>query len=94
LAHYTATLPCYIPCPKYTEDVVITFLCKYGYDDRAIVLSSQLRLVNELEWEDDMDELEPLFNEFLNIITDHPGEKDRIIEIMGQRRLGILTARD
>jgi hypothetical protein len=92
--HYTAILPWYIPCRKYTEDVVKTFLVNYGYDDWASVLGSQLALVNELKWEDDMDELEPLFGEFLNIITGHPGEKDKIIEVMAQRRLRLLTPRD
>lgn len=58
------------------------------------VLGSQLTLVNELKWEDDMDDLEPLRREFLNIITGHPGEKDKIIEIMNQRRERILTVRD
>lgn len=92
--HHIAILPWYIPCPKYTENVMITFLCKYGYDDWARVLSSQLGLVNELEWGDDMDEIEPLSQEFLNIITGHPDEKDRIIEVMEQRSRRLLTARD
>jgi len=92
--HYTTILPWYIPCQKYTEDVMSTFLVKNGYYDWAGVLGSQLALVDELKWEDDMDDLEPLFHEFLNIITGHPGEKDRIIEVMEQRRLRILTAHD
>ncbi|GAG93549.1 unnamed protein product, partial [marine sediment metagenome] len=92
--HYLAILPWYIPCPKYVEDVVRTFLVKNGYYDWAGVLGSQLALVNELKWEDNMDKLEPLFHELLNIITGHPGEKDRIIEVMEQRRLRLLTARD
>ena len=41
-----------------------------------------------------MDDLEPLRREFLNIITGHPGEKDKIIEVMNQRRERILTVRD
>ena len=92
--HYTAILPWYIPCPKYTEDVVRTFFCNYGYDDWAKELGSQMAMVDGLEWEDDMDELEPLSQEFLNIITGHPKEKDRVIEVMEQRRLRILTTRD
>ena len=92
--HYTTILPWYIPCPKYTEDVIRTFLVKNGYDDWARMLGSQMAMVNELKWEDDMDDLEPLFHEFLNIITGHPGEKDKIIEVMNQRRERILTARD
>ena len=92
--HYLSILPWYIPCPKYTEDVVRTFLVKNGYYEWAEVLGSQLALVDELKWEDDMDELEPLSQEFLNIITGHPEEKDKIIEVMAQRRLRILTARD
>ena len=92
--HYIVILPWYIPCPKYTEDVVKTFLVKYGYDDWARVLGSQLGLVNELEWEDDMDDLELLCHKFLNIITGHPEEKDKIIEVMAQRRLRILTTSD
>jgi len=92
--YYLAILPWYIPCPKYIENVMITFLCKYGYDDWARVLGSQMAMVDELKWEDDMDELEPLSQEFLNIITGHPEEKDKIIEVMAQRRLRLLTARD
>ena len=92
--YYLATLSWYIPCPKYTEDVERTFLVKNGYYEWAEVLGSQLALVDELKWEDDMDELEPLFGEFLNIITGHPEEKDRVIEVMEQRRLRILTTRD
>lgn len=53
-----------------------------------------MAMVNELKWEDDIDDLEPLFHEFLNIITGHPGEKDKIIEVMNQRRERILTVRD
>jgi len=92
--HYIAILPWYIPCPKYADDVVRTFFCNYGYDDWAPVLGSQLAMVDKLEWEDDMDELEPLSQEFLNIIIGHPKERDRVIEVMEQRRLRILTARD
>ncbi len=91
--HYTAILPWYIPCPKFTEAVLGTFLVNYG-DDWAKVLAAQLTLVNELKWADDMGELEPLSREFLNIITGHPGEKARIIEVMEQRRRRILTAGD
>ena len=93
-AYYMAILPWYIPCSKYTEDVVRTFLIKNGYLDWAGVLGSQLAMVDELKWEDDMDKLEPLCREFLNIITGHPGEKDKIIEVMNQRRERILTVRD
>jgi len=92
--HYTTIIPWYIPCPKYTEDVVRTFLVKNGYYDWAGVLGAQLAMVDELKWEDDMDKLEPLFHEFLNVITGHPGEKYKIIEVMNQRRERILTARD
>ncbi|MBA7606590.1 hypothetical protein ES703_13740 [subsurface metagenome] len=92
--HYIAILPWYIPCPKYIEDVVRTFLVKNGYDDWAPVLGSQLAMVDKLEWEDDMDELEPLSQEFLNIITGHPKEKDRVIEVMEQRSQQILTPGD
>ena len=92
--HYLTILPWYIPCPKYTEDVVRTFLVKNGYFRWAEVLGSQLGLVNELKWEDDMDDLEPLCCEFLNIITGHPGEKNKIIEVMARRRLRILIDRD
>lgn len=92
--HYTAILPWYIPCPKYTDDVVRTFFCNYGYDDWAKELGSQMAMVDKLEWEDDMDELEPLSQEFLNIITGHPKEKGRVIEVMEQRSRRILTARD
>ncbi len=92
--HYMAILPWYIPGPKYTEDVVRTFLIRNGYYDWAGVLGSQLAMVDELKWEDDMDKLEPLFHEFLNIITGHPGEKSNIIEVMNQRRERILTVRD
>jgi len=92
--HYTAILPWYIPCLKYADDVVRTFFCNYGYDDWATVLGSQLAMVDKLEWEDDIDELEPLSQEFLNIITGHPKEKDRVIEVMEQRSRRILTARD
>ncbi|MBA7707390.1 hypothetical protein ES703_116262 [subsurface metagenome] len=93
-AYYTAILPWYIPCPKYIEDVVRTFLVKNGYYDWAGVLGSQLALVGELKWADDMDELEPLSREFLNIITGHPEEKGKIIEVVNQRRERILTAHD
>ena len=92
--HYLSILPWYIPCPKYTEDVVRTFLVKNGYYGWAEVLGSQLGLVDELKWEDDMDDLGPLFREFLNIITGHPEEKAKIIEVMAQRRLRLLTPRD
>lgn len=93
--YYLSILSWYIPCPKYTEDVVRTFLVKNGYYDWARVLGSQLALVDELDWEDgDMNELEPLFREFLNIITGHPEEKAKIIEVMAQRRLRLLTPRD
>jgi len=92
--HYNAILPWYIPCPKYTEDVVRTFLVKNGYYDWAEVLGSQIAMVDKLKWEDDIDELEPLCCEFLNIITGHPGEKNKIIEVMAQRRLRILIDRD
>jgi hypothetical protein len=49
--YYLAILPWYIPCPKYTEDVVRTFLIKNGYYGWAEVLGSQLGLVDELKWE-------------------------------------------
>ena len=92
--YYLAILPWYIPCPKYIEDVVRTFLVKNGYYDWAGVLGSQLALVDELKWDDDLDKLKPLFHEFLNIITGHPEEKRSIIQIMVKRRGRILTARD
>ena len=62
--------------------------------DWARVLSSQLAMVGELEWEDDMEKLEPLSHELLNIVTGHPGEKYKIIEVMNRRRERILTVRD
>jgi len=92
--YYLAILPWYIPCPKYIEDMVRTFLVKYGYDDWAEMLGSQIAMVDELKWADDMDELEPLSREFLNIITGHPEEKGKIIEVVNQRKERILTARD
>ena len=92
--HYMDILPWYIPCRKYTEDVVRTFFGNYGYEDWAGTLGSQIGLVNELKWADDMDELEPLSREFLNIITGHPEEKRSIIQIMVKRRERIVTARD
>jgi hypothetical protein len=92
--HYMDILPWYIPCRKYTEDVVRTFFGNYGYEDWAGTLGSQLAMVNELKWEDDMDELQPLFSEFLNIITGHPEEKRSIVQIMAKRRERIVTARD
>ena len=92
--HYTTILPWYIPCPKYADDVVRTFFCSYGYDDWATVLGSQMAMVDKLEWEDDINELEPLSQEFLNIITGHPKEKDKVIEVMEQRSRRLLTARD
>ena len=58
------------------------------------MLGSQLTLVNELEWESDVGELEPLRREFLNIVIGHPGEKHEIKDIMLQRRDRILTAHD
>lgn len=87
-------LPWYIPCRKYTEDVVRTFFGNYGYEDWAGTLGSQLAMVNELQWRDDMDELQPLCREFLNIITGHPEEKRSIVQIMAKRRERIVTARD
>ncbi|GAI67297.1 unnamed protein product, partial [marine sediment metagenome] len=45
--HYLAILPWYIPCRKYTEDVVRTFFGNYGYEDWAGTLGSQLALVDE-----------------------------------------------
>lgn len=92
--HYVDGLPWYIPCPKYAESVVNKFLYEYGYDDWAGMLGSQLAAVNELEWESAMDELEPLCREFVNIIRGHPKERDRIKDIMLQRRERILTAHD
>lgn len=92
--YYISILPWYIPCPKYIEDVMSTFLVKNGYYNWAGVLGSQLALVDDLKWEDDMDDLEPLFHVFLNIITGHPRQKDKIIEVMNQRRERILTVRD
>lgn len=92
-AHYTFILPWYIPCRKFTEDVLGTFLINYG-DGWAGVLASQLALVNELEWADDIGELELLFHEFLNIIIGYPREKNKIIDVMQQRIRRILTARD
>ena len=92
--HYKAALPWYIPCPDYCEDVVRNFLIKHGYFDWAGVLGEQLAAVDQLRWEDDTKALKPIFQEFLNIITGHPEEKERIIEEMNRRRLRILTARD
>ncbi|GAI65260.1 unnamed protein product, partial [marine sediment metagenome] len=92
--HYIHVLPWYIPCPKYAESVVSEFLGDYGYDRWAGVLGSQLTMVNELEWESDVGELEPLRREFLNIVIGHPGEKPEIKDIMLQRRDRILTAHD
>jgi len=91
--HYYSVLPWYVPCPKYTEDVLGTFLVKYG-TEWGKVLGAQLLLVNEFKWDDDIAELEPLFLEFLNIITGHPEEKDSIIRVMEQRMRWILTAGD
>lgn len=91
--HFVESLPWYIPCPKYAVSVVNKFLYEYG-DDWAMVLGSQLAAVNELEWESDIGELEPLRREFVNIITGHREEKDRIRDVMFQRRERILTARD
>ncbi len=76
---YTATLPWYIPCPEYTEDVLVAFMLKYGYYDWAGVLGSQIAMVDELKWEDGMGKLQPLRHEFLNIISGHPEEKNKII---------------
>jgi len=92
--YYVAILHWYIPCRKYTEDVVKTFFVNYGYDNWARVLGSQLALVDKLEWDDNVDDLEPLCHEFLNIITGHPEEKHKIVEIIAQRRLRLLTPRD
>lgn len=92
--HYMDILPWYIPCPKYIKGVVGRFLGNYGYEDWAGALGSQLAMVNELQWGDDMDELQPLCREFLNIITGHPEEKRSIIQIMVKRRERIVTARD
>jgi len=92
--HYVDTLPWYIPCPKYAASVVNRFLYEYGYDSWAGVLGSQLGAVNELKWESNMDELEPLCREFINIIRGHAEEKDKITDIMSQRRVRILTAHD
>jgi len=92
--HYIHVLPWYIPCPKYAESVVSEFLGDYGYDRWAGVLGSQLAMVNELEWESDVGELEPLRREFLNIVIGHPGEKREIKNVMLQRRERILKARD
>ena len=92
--HYIHILPWYIPCPKYAESVVSEFLGDYGYDRWAGVLGSQLAMVNELEWESDVGELEPLRREFVNIIRGHAEEKDKIKDIMLQRRERILTAHD
>lgn len=92
--HYIEALPLYIPCPKYAESVVNRFLYEYGYDDWAGALGSQLSIVNELEWESNMDKLEPLCREFVNIIRGHPEEKNRIKDVMLQRRERILTAHD
>jgi len=92
--HYIDALPGYIPCPKYAESVVNKFLYEYGYDSWAGALGSQLGAVNELKWESDMDELEPLCREFVNIVRGHPEEKEKIKDIMLQRRERILTAHD
>ena len=92
--HYMDILPWYIPCPKYIKGVVGRFLGDYGYEDWAGALGSQLAMVNELQWGDDMDELQPLCREFLNIVTGHPEEKRSIIQIMVKRRERIVTARD
>jgi len=92
--HYASILPWYIPCPKYADDVVRTFFCNYGYDGWAEMLGTQMAMVDKLEWEDDMDELEPLAQEFLNIIIGHPKEKEKVIEVMEQRSRWLLTARD
>jgi len=91
--HYVEALPWYIPCPKYAESVVNRFLYEYD-DDWARVLGSQLATVNELEWESDINELEPLCREFVNIIRGHAEEKEKIRDIMLQRRERILTAHD
>ena len=91
--HYIEVLPWYIPCPKYAESVINRFLYEYD-DDWAGALGSQLAIVNELKWESDMDELEPLCREFVNIIRGHPEEKDRIKDVMLPRRERILTAHD
>lgn len=92
--HYVEALPWYIPCPKYAESVVNRFLYEYGYDDWAGALGSQLGAVNELKWESDMDELEPLCREFVNIIRGQPEERDKVKDIMLQRWERILTAHD
>jgi len=91
--YHVDALPWYIPCPKYAKSVVNRFLYEYD-DDWARVFSSQLATVDELEWESNVDELEPLCREFVNIIRGHPEERDRIKDIMLQRRERILTAHD
>jgi len=93
LRHYTDILPLYIPCPKYTEAVLGTFLVKYDIE-WAMVLGSQLTMVDKLDWEDDMIDLEPVSDEFLNITTSHPEERDNIVKVMEQRQLRILTSGD
>jgi hypothetical protein len=92
--HFIDTLPWYIPCPKYAKSVVNKFQYEYGYDSWARVLGSQLAAVNELKWESDIDKVEPLCHEFVNIIRGHPEEKEKIRDVMSQRRERILTAHD
>ena len=91
--HYIHVLPWYIPCSKYAESVVNRFLDEYGYDNWAGVLGSQLGMVNEIRWDSDIGELEPLRREFVNLIRGHPEERDKIKDVMLQRRR-ILTAHD
>lgn len=91
--HFVETLSWYIPCLKYANGIVNRFLYEHG-DDWAMVLGTQLAAVNKLEWESDVDELKPLCREFINIITGHPEEKDKIRDVMFGRKERILTARD
>ncbi|MBA7633245.1 hypothetical protein ES703_40807 [subsurface metagenome] len=89
------------PCSReQAEKIVNRFLWKVSdnVDDPIIsslhVVNKQLSIAQELKWEDDTTELNPLINECVNLLDGNGEEKQRIVNIMHARKERILIPSD
>ena len=88
------------PCTKeQAEKIVNRFIFKVDDVDDPIMSSlrmvgEQLRIAEELRWEDDTRDLKPLITECVNLLNGNSEEKQRITIIMHARKKRILIPSD
>lgn len=90
------------PCTReQAEKIVNKFISKVDISSDVDLIisslrlvSSQLRIAEELKWGDDADNLGPLITECVNLLKGNSEEKQRIVIIMHARKERILIPSD